>query len=69
VFQQKKFKQAFSQASVFTIENHQMSHSYFTCRNKFSDAFHDLPVPNNSTVSALMNCFCDMGMQDRKWSG
>jgi len=42
---------------------------YFSCKTEFRDTFHDLPTPNNSTVSALISCFCDMSMQDRKWSG
>ena len=69
VFQQIKCKQASPQVCVFHCRKPPDTSLYFTCKNEFRDAFHDSPMPNNSTVSALMSCFCDTSMQDRKWSG
>jgi len=69
VFQQIKFKYAFSKACVFTVEKHQTSHFISLARMNLGTHFMIRLCQNNSTVSALMSCFCDMSMQDRKWSG
>jgi hypothetical protein len=55
---------------MFIVEHYLASRSYLTCQNEFRDTFPDSPVPNNSTVSRLVNRFRDTGsMQDRNRSG
>jgi hypothetical protein len=44
-------------------------HLLLNCKNKFRDAFPDFCLPNQSTVSCLVNCFRDTGsVQDRNSS-
>jgi hypothetical protein len=55
---------------VFIAEHYLASRSYLTCQNEFRDTFPNSLVPNKSTVSLLVNRFCDTGsMQDRNHSG
>jgi hypothetical protein len=61
----------FSQVQrVFIVEHYLASRSSLTCQNEFRDTFPDSPVPNESTVSHLVNSFRDTGsVQDRNRSG
>jgi hypothetical protein len=55
---------------VFIAEHYLVSRSYLTCQNEFRDTIPDSPVPNKSTVSRLVNRFCDTwSVQDRNRSG
>jgi hypothetical protein len=62
---------SFSQVQrVFIVEHYLASRSYLNCQNEFRDTFPDSPVPNNSTVSRLVNRFRHTGsVQDRNRSG
>jgi hypothetical protein len=46
---------------VFIVEHYLASRSYLACQNEFMDTFPDSPVPNKSTMSRLVNRFCDTG--------
>jgi hypothetical protein len=49
---------------------HRIDRVYITSQNLFRDIFPNSPVPNRSTVSYLVVCFCDTGgVQDRNHSG
>jgi hypothetical protein len=50
---------------MLTVEHCTASHSYSTGQNEFRDAFPDSPVRNKSTVSRLVNRFCDTGSVHR----
>jgi hypothetical protein len=69
-FNSRSARMSFSQVQrVFTEKQYLASHSYLTCQNEFKDTFPDSPVPNESTVSRLVNRFLDTGsVQDRNRS-
>jgi hypothetical protein len=50
---------------VFIFEHYLASRSYLTCQNEFTDTFPDSPAPNKSTISRLVNRFCDTGTLHR----
>jgi hypothetical protein len=64
-------RMSFSQVQrMFIVEHCLASRSYLTCQNEFWYTFPDSPVPNESTLSRLVNRFRDTGsVQDRNRSG
>jgi hypothetical protein len=64
-------RMSFSQVQrVFIVEHYLESRSYLTFQNQWRDILPNSPVPNNSTLSLLVNRFRDTGsVQDRNRSG
>jgi hypothetical protein len=65
-FNSRSARMSFSQVQqIFVVEHYLASRSYLTCQNKFRDKFPDSPVPNNSTISRIVNRFRDTGTLHR----
>jgi hypothetical protein len=53
---------------VFIVEHHTAPRFYLTCHNEFRNSFPDFSVPIKSTISFLVNHFCDREFQVRNSS-